>query len=469
MSDKQTISVSIEETREKSGILVKANTFVIESVLDSYFNGRTEDIDIIPMTINYDRVLEGETFPYELVGEEKVKESLSRFVTSATYIRTQFGKVCLNIGEKISIKTYSEMMGIKQHHLMSITNEQKKNVCQSLCKTIQESHSHHSVIMSTAPLASVLLEHRKGISQENMLKQMEYIYQELQVRNAPIPEKSSVNGDASIAMNLLTGFVRKKRDVFAPFVSPKIDYKNILMLAYYKNSIVHIFLKEMVVGVSFIGFGKNTIEQTGVTKERIWEKVQFLSKMIDKVFIQDSVKIKSYEDFERTLEFMEERGSLFTESEMVKYQTLKNKSNGLLFLCSLIWPFIDSFWLTLVYIYTLFPEKYIAQSKILSKIQWFAESLFEDNIVLHYESCSLDIINKAIDFYTDEEIIILEEREDEGLCYSLHPSYQQDEELLQQVFNSLTFYKKLSIIKFTNLKTDIQKTLLGDFPLMANL
>ena len=154
---------------------------------------------------------------------------------------------------------------------------------------------------------------------------------------------------------------------------------------------------------------------------------------------------------------------------MVKYQTPTNKTNGLLFLCSLIWPFIDSFWLTVVYIYTLFPEKYISQNKILSKIQWFAESLFEDNIILHYESCSLDIIKKAIDYYLDEEIIVLEERKEEGMCYSLHPAYQQDEELLQQVFNRLTFYKKLSLIKFTNLKTDIQKTLLGDFPMMSNL
>ena len=303
-SDKQTISVSIEETREKSGMLVKANSNILESVLDSYFSGKTADMDIIPMTINYDRVLEGETFPYELVGEEKVQESLTRFISSARYIGTPFGKVCINIGEKISIKKYAEMMGIKQHQLMNVTDEQKRNVCESLCQTVLESNSRYSVIMSTAPLASVLLEYRKGISQENMVKQMEYIYQELKARNAPLAEKSSVNSDISASMTLLTEFVKKKRDVFEPFVSPKVDYKNILMLAYYKNSLVHIFLKEMIVGVSFLGFGRDTIKQTGITKERVWEKVEFLSKMLNKVFVQESIKIKSYDDFEDTLYFM---------------------------------------------------------------------------------------------------------------------------------------------------------------------
>jgi len=73
-------------------MMVKPNTKVFESIINSFFNGKCNDIDIIPMTINYDRILEGETFPYELVGEEVVKESLSRFIASARYIGTPFGK-----------------------------------------------------------------------------------------------------------------------------------------------------------------------------------------------------------------------------------------------------------------------------------------------------------------------------------------------------------------------------------------
>lgn len=122
-----------------------------------------------------------------------------------------------------------------------------------------------------------------------------------------------------------------------------------------------------------------------------------------------------------------------------------------------------------MYIYTLFPEKYISKSKILSKIQWFAESLFEDNIVLHYESCSFDIINKALDYFLSRGIIVIEEREDEGPCYCLHSNFREDEESLQHLFDEISFYKKFSLIKFTNLKTDIQKTLLGDFPMMSNI
>lgn len=248
ITDKQTVSVSVEETREKSGILVKPNPVVFNGLINNYLNGKTNDIDIIPITINYDRILEGESFPFELVGEDKVKESLTRFLESARYIGTSFGKVCINFGKKISVKSYVESIGYDQHHVASLNDEAKSSICSSLCTHVLETISKHTVIMSTAPLATVLLQYRKGITQESMTKQIEYIYQELHARNALVSERSSVNRGVSNAMTLLTEFVKKKRDVFEPSVSPKVDYKNILMLAYYKNTLVHVFLKEMIIG-----------------------------------------------------------------------------------------------------------------------------------------------------------------------------------------------------------------------------
>lgn len=181
------------------------------------------------------------------------------------------------------------------------------------------------------------------------------------------------------------------------------------------------------------------------------------------------MKLKTYEDFVETLGLMERREIIYTEGENLKYATPTNKPNGLLFLCSLIWPFIDSFWLTLVYIYTLFPTSKVDEAKILNKIQWFAESLYEDNIVVHYESCSFDIISRAVDHFIAKEIIVRDTTNPENVQISLHESYRQDENLIQKEFDKITFFKKLSLIKFTNLKTDIQKTMLSDFPMMANL
>jgi len=38
--------------------------------------------------------------------------------------------------------------------------------------------------------------------------------------------------------------VGKKKDIFQPRVIPKVDYKNILLLAYYRNNLIHLFINE---------------------------------------------------------------------------------------------------------------------------------------------------------------------------------------------------------------------------------
>ena len=55
--------------------------FGIMSILNNtYFDKQVDEITYIPVTIGYSRTLEGESFPVELTGQDKVKESLSRIL-----------------------------------------------------------------------------------------------------------------------------------------------------------------------------------------------------------------------------------------------------------------------------------------------------------------------------------------------------------------------------------------------------
>lgn len=59
---------------------------------------------MIPITINYEKVLEGNTFPMELLGEEKVKESLSRIIKAIKILNENFGRMEVKLCEPISLK-----------------------------------------------------------------------------------------------------------------------------------------------------------------------------------------------------------------------------------------------------------------------------------------------------------------------------------------------------------------------------
>ena len=54
-------------------------------------NTKDKEVNIVPISMSYESVLEGETFPLELLGEEKVKESLLRIMRAVNIINKSLG------------------------------------------------------------------------------------------------------------------------------------------------------------------------------------------------------------------------------------------------------------------------------------------------------------------------------------------------------------------------------------------
>ena len=57
------------------------------------------------------------------------------------------------------------------------------------------------------------------------------------------------------SLKYLENFIDMKKDVFIPFVKVNSEYKNIQMLAYYRNNLVHLFLNESYIATAFQAFG----------------------------------------------------------------------------------------------------------------------------------------------------------------------------------------------------------------------
>lgn len=78
----------------------------MEILLETVEEGMVNDVCLVPLTINYEKVLEGDTFPGELVGEEKVEESLLRVVKAIPLLKVNFGRVYVEISEPIFLNSY---------------------------------------------------------------------------------------------------------------------------------------------------------------------------------------------------------------------------------------------------------------------------------------------------------------------------------------------------------------------------
>jgi glycerol-3-phosphate O-acyltransferase len=243
----------IEGTRSRTGKMLKPKLGVVNIILDSFFEKKIKDAHILPVTINYSRVLEGETFPMELLGEEKVKESLSRIVKAGQILKENFGSIYIHFCEPFKL---SEYIASKPHLKPATVMEDRKVLAVDLGYKIVHTLSNNLIVLPTQIVATCLLMNRKGISEDVLVTQVKWLWGILNERGAKMPYSTSPGlNTVKLGIAHLKAFLERKKDVFEPSVSPRVDYKNILMLSYYKNYIIKYFTAEAYVAVSLFGYG----------------------------------------------------------------------------------------------------------------------------------------------------------------------------------------------------------------------
>jgi len=81
----------VEGTRSRTGKMLKPKFGLMTVLLDNYYDRTVENLHFIPININYSRVLEAESFPGELLGGAKLKESTSRLLKAFSVLKMNFG------------------------------------------------------------------------------------------------------------------------------------------------------------------------------------------------------------------------------------------------------------------------------------------------------------------------------------------------------------------------------------------
>ena len=100
----------IEGTRSRTGKMLPPELEILDIVIDTVFSGKVNDVCLVPLTINYEKVLEGDTFPSELLGEDKVEESLLRIVKAMPLLlKVNFGRVYVEFASPIFANEYINM------------------------------------------------------------------------------------------------------------------------------------------------------------------------------------------------------------------------------------------------------------------------------------------------------------------------------------------------------------------------
>jgi glycerol-3-phosphate O-acyltransferase len=105
--DRQIMEFFIEGTRSRSNKTLAPKYGFMSVCSRVFFEKEVEDITFVPVTLNYTKTLESESFLGELRGAQKVKESLSRIFSAVEVLRTNLGTMYVDFQDPIHLSEYT--------------------------------------------------------------------------------------------------------------------------------------------------------------------------------------------------------------------------------------------------------------------------------------------------------------------------------------------------------------------------
>ena len=107
LKDGNSMEFFVEGTRSRTGKMLSPKYGILGVLIDNYYDEEDiKDLHFVPVSINYERVFEAESFPRELMGKPKKKESLSRLLGSFEAFNQKFGFIEVDFLPPISFKEY---------------------------------------------------------------------------------------------------------------------------------------------------------------------------------------------------------------------------------------------------------------------------------------------------------------------------------------------------------------------------
>jgi len=409
------IEFFIEGGRSRSGKMVMPKYGLLSMLIQAYKNRACDDLAAIPVYIGYDRVIEEQSYLKELGGAPKAREKTSDVIKSRKFLRKRYGRVYVNIGEPIFLKSY---LSSQEKSFDTMTVEERQSLYRKIGYEITLEINKVSVITPFSLVAAGLLcrDHR-GISHDELMDVLNAFYDYLSDRHANFAATLIYKEKAfTDALNLFVqsdviskmGADEEEQDESEEIVY-SLEDDNRLNLEYYKNNILHFFIP-----ISFVALSVLSSREDVIPLDRIVRDYQFFKRLFWHEFIFDDRK-DDLDEVNDVLFYLSNRG-MITGLERDRQALVEVKGRGrmrLMPFAGLLRNYIESYWVVMrgcLYLKKgAKPEK-----EWMRKIQRLGVKMYKKGEIRRAEALSQSNYQSAMTFLQDADIVHVSESADKS-------------------------------------------------------
>jgi len=241
-----------EGGRSRSGRLLPPRPGIISMLIRAFQDMDEKPIKFVPISMNYEKVLEGNSYHKEAMGDAKKKESLTSILRVARDFRGYLGDAYLQIGQPIDLKEFLDnnhkdwSKNLISEDLDNSPNQKwLYDLTPKLGKEIMKNINKATVVTPSALFASAILNANKFNLSEKKLKSRLSLYINLIKLSEYSDQIDIPESDPEKILDKVEKL--KLIDELSDTKKIKLNFQQAAMLSFYKNNISHLLILDSLI------------------------------------------------------------------------------------------------------------------------------------------------------------------------------------------------------------------------------
>ncbi|XP_051730739.1 dihydroxyacetone phosphate acyltransferase [Ctenopharyngodon idella] len=393
------IEFFLEGTRSRTSKSLTPKTGLLNIVMEPFFKGELFDVNLVPVSISYERILEETLYARELLGVPKPKESTSGLLKARRVLSEDYGSMHVYFGHPVSVRSLAEgKINRSQYNLLPRYIPQKPSTdthefLNDAAFRLVRIQEENMVLKPWVLIATLLLQNPDGLDLSSLTEQTDWLRHLALAFGAFLdwPDHTTCSEVISCSLalhrHLLTvsaGHVQLNvTEALQVETTPEetVFHRAVVVLscASYRNQILHVFLRPALLAVAMQSANSNS-------KDDIYNCFSFLRNMFSNEFILcpgDSVQ-----DFEEACYLLMKRGVL----QVLEHEIVMSPSghSTLAFLCAVLDPFLQGYQVVCRYLCEETNEN-LTEKEFIPAVRNFALKLILAGRLKCYEALSSDL------------------------------------------------------------------------------
>jgi glycerol-3-phosphate O-acyltransferase len=197
LEEEFSVEFFIEGTRSRTGKLNPPKYGMLNMIVDAFRDGNVDELAFIPVSVGYEKIIEGSAYRKELEGGEKQQESIGGLLKTSQILQSEYGRVYVEFADPVDLGDFLESY---HEDPTDIPEEDLARSVRRLAYRIIHGINDVTTVTPSAIAGLLILNSiGKGIDEETLVKQAGFVIGYLEERDARFSRTIKHAIDARVA------------------------------------------------------------------------------------------------------------------------------------------------------------------------------------------------------------------------------------------------------------------------------